>query len=156
MKVLVIDPVKCDGCRSCEIACSMVKEGEAGLYKSRIRTVRFPEEYFFFPSVCLQCEVPYCALVCPTAALSKNLETGVVELIAEKCVGCRMCQVACPFGAIRMVNSLPIKCDLCRGDPACVKVCEPKALTYADADESGTTQRVALGEKMKEARVALE
>lgn len=150
-KSLIIDPAKCIGCRLCEIVCSMVKSGEAGIYQSRIKNIRFYDEYFFYPNVCLQCETPYCALVCPTGALHKNLGTKVVELSKEKCVGCRMCLVACPFGAIYMINSVPIKCDLCEGDPMCVKFCRVEALTYGETEDIGAGRRVLVAEKMKEA-----
>lgn len=149
-KVLIIDSSKCMGCRMCQSVCSIAKTGEAGIYKSRIKNVRFPDEYFFCPSVCLQCESPACALVCPTGALFRNLDTGVVELNKEKCVGCKMCLVSCPFGAISMVDSEIIKCDLCGGDPMCVKFCRPEALTYDEADDIGAGKRVVIAEKIKE------
>ncbi len=151
-KILVIDPEKCNGCRSCETACSTAKEGESDLHKSRVRLITFHDEYFYYPNVCLQCEAPYCALVCPTGALHKNLETGIVELTTERCVGCKMCLVACPFGSISMIDKLATKCDLCGGDPVCIRFCEPKALTYGEPDDISTGKRVALAEKMKGTR----
>ena len=141
-KGLIIDPLKCLGCRACELACSMVKSGESGIYKSCIKNIRFFDDYFFYPNVCAQCETPYCAMVCPTSALSKNLDTGVVELVEDKCVGCKICLVACPFGAIHMVESTPIKCDLCDGDPVCVKFCRPEALVYGETEDIGAGRRV--------------
>jgi len=153
-KVLIVDPSKCVGCRLCQTVCSMVKSGEAGIYKSRIKNIRFPDDYFFAPLVCPQCEIPYCAQVCPTIALTKNPETGVVELKKEKCVGCKMCLVACPFGAIYMDGSVPMKCDLCEGDPMCVKFCRSEALTYGEPEDIGEGKRVGVAEKMKEASAA--
>ena len=150
-KGLIIDPLKCLGCQVCELVCSMVKSGESGIYKSRIKNVRFFDEYFFYPSVCSQCETPYCAMVCPTSALSKNADTGVVELAEDKCVGCKMCLVACPFGAISIVDSKVAKCDLCGGDPVCVKFCRPEALVYGEIEDIGSGRRVVVAEKMKEA-----
>jgi carbon-monoxide dehydrogenase iron sulfur subunit len=150
-KVLVVEPAKCQGCRVCEIVCSMVKTGEAGIYNSPIKNIRFYNEYFFYPNVCLQCETPHCVLVCPTGALNKDLNSGVVELTEEKCVGCKMCLVVCPFGAISMVNSVPIKCDLCGGDPMCVKFCRAGALTYGEIEDIGAGKRVVIADKMKEA-----
>ncbi len=55
-KVLVLDPARCTGCRSCEVACSTIKTGEANPHASRIRMVLFQDEGFFYPNVCLQCE----------------------------------------------------------------------------------------------------
>ena len=71
-KVLIIDPVKCKGCLSCEVVCATRNEGVADLNMSRIRVTSFLKEVFFFPSVCLQCETPHCALVCPVRALNKK------------------------------------------------------------------------------------
>lgn len=150
-KVIIIDAAKCMGCRLCESACSVARTGEAGIYKSRIRNVRFPDEYFFSPNVCHQCESPSCALVCPTAALSKNSDTGVVELDEDKCVGCKMCLVSCPFGAIYMSESKIVKCDLCQGDPVCVKFCRTEALKYGEVEEIGEGKRIEEGVKVKEA-----
>lgn len=134
-KIIVIDPSKCTGCRSCEVVCSMVNAGEAGIYKSRIRTLRFPNENFFLPRVCFQCEKPYCVPTCPTEAISKNRNMGMVEIDEEKCTGCGLCLEACPFGAIFMWDTVAVKCDLCRGDPMCVKYCEQEAITYGEPKE---------------------
>ena len=152
-KVLVVDAVRCDGCRACELACSTVKEGEANLHKSRIRPVRFPDLSFNYPLVCQQCETPLCAAPCPTAALPKDPETGIVQLIKERCVGCKMCLLACPFGAISLVNGFPAKCDLCGGDPACVRLCEPKALALGSPDDLGEAQRLMTAEKLRQVHV---
>ncbi|HID86370.1 MAG TPA: 4Fe-4S dicluster domain-containing protein [Anaerolineae bacterium] len=150
-KVLVLDPAKCTGCRSCEVACSTVKTGEANPYASRIRTVLFQDEGFFYPNVCLQCETPYCALPCPTRALWKDRETGLVEFAEERCVGCKLCLVACPFGAISMVETVSAKCDLCAGDPICVKFCQFGALSYGEPDEISLGKRVVVAGQMKQA-----
>ncbi len=154
-KVLIIDAARCMGCRLCETACSVARTGETGIYKSRIRTVRFPDDYFFSPSVCHQCESPACAQVCPTGALTKNLETGVVDWDKEKCVGCKMCLVSCPFGAIYMVGSEIVKCDLCGGDPVCAKFCRMEALTYGEVEDIGEDKRIAEGTKVKKAAALL-
>ena len=153
-KVLIIDPTKCDGCRSCEVACSTVKEGESNLYKSRIRVIRFTDDCFFYPLVCSQCDSPFCLACCPTSAISKNPETGVVEHDKEKCIACKMCLLFCPFGAVTMVDALPTKCDLCGGDPVCIKFCEPGALTFGESGEAVATKPVTLGEKIQEIYLA--
>ena len=150
-KVLIVDPAKCTGCLSCEAACSTFREGECNLYKGRIRVVRFADELFFYPVVCQQCETPLCAVPCPTAALRKDPATGVVELVRERCVGCKMCLTACPFGAMALVDGFPVKCDLCQGEPACVPLCEPGAITLGEAVEMGQGQRLALAARLKEA-----
>jgi len=129
-KLLVIDPAKCTGCRSCEVVCSMVKEGNIGIYNSRMKTVRFPNEFFYLPRVCFQCDNLYCVSSCSSDAISKDRDSGIVEIDADKCTGCGLCLDACPFGAIIMPDSVAVKCDLCDGDPECVKYCEVEAITY--------------------------
>jgi Fe-S-cluster-containing dehydrogenase component len=97
--------------------------------KTRI-TVRKTGENEYIPLLCLQCEDPACVKVCFTAALSKREESGTVEFDSAKCVSCRMCVVACPFGSIEVsVDDGKIqKCDLCGGDPMCAKFCPSGAL----------------------------
>lgn len=151
-KVLVIDAAKCTGCLSCVVACSVRNEGETNINMSRIKISHFPMEYFYFPSVCLQCETPYCALVCPVGALSKDQDTGVVELNRDKCVGCKLCLLACPFGNLTFVHGVAAKCDLCEGDPVCVKACQWGALAFGEADEIGSDKRVVVASKVFEAQ----
>lgn len=154
-RALIIDPTKCDGCHACEAACSTLKEGQSNPFMSRIRAMAFPEEFFFYPNVCIQCEVPLCSLPCPTSALKKNPETGVVELDQDLCVGCKMCLLACPFGAIAIVNDFPAKCDLCGGDPICVKHCEPRAIIFGEAPKAADSDRLVIGDSVREHYLAL-
>ncbi len=149
-KVLIVDPAKCNGCRSCKVACSIAKEGESNLSKSRIKLIRFPD-CFFYPFVCSQCDFPFCVSYCPASAISKNPETGVVEHDSQRCVGCRMCLLACPFGTITVVSGLPTRCDLCGGDPVCVKFCDPGALAFGEATAK---KRVTLSDKIREIYLA--
>ena len=85
------------------------------------------------PVVCQQCEDPACANICPVQAVSRDAETDAVVVDHDVCVGCRMCTVACPFGAVALDKDQrrAIQCDLCGGvEPWCVRFCEPGALTY--------------------------
>jgi Fe-S-cluster-containing hydrogenase component 2 len=75
-------------------------------------------------------------------AITKNAETGVVEIDKDKCVGCKLCLAECPFGNITMVGDTAVKCNVCEGDPTCVKVCQWKALTYIEADKIGANKRL--------------
>jgi carbon-monoxide dehydrogenase iron sulfur subunit len=149
-KVLVVDAKKCIGCRMCQAICSLVKSGTGSIANARINVLRYDMEGFFYPLVCLQCDVPYCVLACPSGALWKNSETGVVEQDSGKCVGCKMCMIACPFGAISFADGVAIKCDLCEGDPACVKFCEPGALTYGEIESINYAKQEQVGQTMLE------
>lgn len=153
-KGILIDASKCTSCLACEAACSLVKEGEIGRDKSRIHMQLFPEAYFYYPLVCAQCEIAYCALPCPTRALEKNHTTGLVDFSTEKCIGCGMCVVSCPFGAVTVRAGKAVKCDLCGGDPACVKFCETKAIRYGEIEELAEDKRLLTALRFKEASLA--
>jgi len=88
---------------------------------------------------CSQCSRAPCVAVCPMAANAFVPATGANVIDPEKCIGCQMCAMACPFGSILMIErqgqKIPIKCDLCDGDPQCVKFCEPGAIRYEEPQE---------------------
>jgi len=133
--VLVISPEKCISCGTCELACSFAQEGEFIPSHSRISVHRF-EMGITIPMTCFQCDSPACVAACKTGALTKNTETGIVDVNREKCIGCRMCEMACPFGNItyNAVTKNPMKCNLCGGDPECAKYCPTGAIQYLPAD----------------------
>ena len=76
-------------------------------------------------------------------AISKDAETGAVVENTDLCIGCRMCTVACPLGGISInyETGKSIKCDLCGGDPFCVKVCGYGALSYIPLEQDGMKRR---------------
>ena len=133
-RAINIEASKCTGCRMCELACALKKEGAFNPARARIRAVSIPPMPFYGVVTCLQCAEPPCAQVCPTAALNKDGGTGLVNLIEERCVGCMLCLAACPFGGIFFSSerNVAYKCDHCEGDPQCVAVCAPGCLTYTD------------------------
>ncbi len=149
-KTLIVNPDLCIGCRMCEAVCSLVHYGAVGISHARLKVVRYDNEAFFNPVVCMQCEVPYCASVCPSRAISKNQETGVVKVSKKKCTGCKMCLTACPFGAMGFVEDAAIKCDHCGGQPSCVEFCQAKALTYGAPNDIGDTKRISLSDNLLE------
>jgi len=84
-----------------------------------------------FPSVCIQCEDPACMRSCPFNAIERDQSSGSVRVISEKCTACGWCTKTCPLeGAIKIVptSGKAFKCDVCNGDPACVKYCPTEAL----------------------------
>lgn len=134
---LLVDARVCSGCRSCELACSFKHEGAYAPFLSRVRVNKDEESGRDEPVVCRQCGVARCVQACPCGALSREPRTGAVLVDAGLCVRCGECAAACPFGAIRAHpdNALPLICDLCDGDPACVSSCVTGALRYGRAGE---------------------
>lgn len=135
-KVLYIDPSKCTGCRTCELVCSIKNEGMANPALSRIRVVADKYRGLRVPMVCQQCEEAVCVSVCPTGALRRDGELGIVRHDKDRCIGCKLCVLACPFGGagINPLSGEIFKCELCDGDPECVKFCEEKAIMYLEPD----------------------
>lgn len=125
----VIIPRNCTGCRTCELSCAMVKGKNGVLGRSRIRVFPTGNERYMQMN-CLQCVEAACAKVCPTKALRRNERTGAIDLESGLCIGCALCEAACPFGHIWFDRGTgrPLKCDLCGGDPTCVKFCPHRAL----------------------------
>ena len=139
---LVIDPQKCTGCEQCEMACSFEHYGIFNPARSRIRVFEFEHGRLAIPYACTQCDEAWCMQVCPTGALMRNAATGAVELTAAKCVGCKVCTIACPYGTISYnpQNGKVDKCDLCGGDPACARICPTGAIQYESANTQGDAQ----------------
>jgi anaerobic carbon-monoxide dehydrogenase iron sulfur subunit len=141
--ILLVDPEKCTLCKSCMLACSLVKAKECNPMRSRIGVVRVLESGLNIPVVCRQCAKPLCADVCPTGAITRKEETGAMVVRSELCVGCQMCTIACPLAGISMDPSgeTAVKCDLCDGDPMCVKNCAYEALTFLAGSEATYKKR---------------
>lgn len=135
MKRLKVIPERCTGCESCVLSCSFVHEGFFNLDFSRVLVDRDTEHAQFTPRVCVQCAEHPCVEVCPVGALSVEPTTGAIQLAEERCVGCRRCVDACPYGGVcfHEERGLPLICNLCGGDPECVKACQmPKALEFVE------------------------
>ena len=129
---------KCTGCSICESVCSLQHFGvvarplsaikvEKDYYNWVIRTR--PHVMTITRKVCLQCPgKSACMVACPAEAISRV--DGAVVIDKEKCTKCGTCVRACPYGAVTLVRKQLVKCDLCGGDPQCVKWCPPKVLEY--------------------------
>lgn len=148
------NPDLCIGCRTCMIGCVVAHEGrhifeiDPDSYSFNPKLHMVKTAILSVPVQCKHCEDPACMQVCPTSAISRKEHCIVID--TEKCMGCKSCMEACPFGAIDMAVQAGVcqadgkermvanKCDLCYGlekGPACVRVCPTEALTFV-TDES--------------------
>ena len=134
VKQLVVDPEKCNGCRKCESVCSQRHQGISNPALSRIRVIPGEREGFHLPTHCQHCQNPPCMAVCPREAISRDEELNRVLVDYGRCIACKMCVSACPFGVMQFneERGQTFKCDLCDGDPQCVRFCEPKAIDYVE------------------------
>jgi len=131
-KALYADPDKCTGCNRCASVCAALKTGAFAPTRAHIRINNYPHHGFSAPSLCFQCPSAACHKACPSDAISRNAVDALV-VDAEKCTACGSCIAACPYGMIELAESgAAAKCDLCNGDPACVKECFPGALSFAE------------------------
>ena len=140
-KMIAVNIEKCTGCGTCELMCSFRHHGEFNPRKARIRKTIFLHDELAVPVVCTQCEEAWCQSICPSGAISRTVleesNAAVVQVDESRCLGCKMCQVACPFGNIAVGSSGHAeKCDLCDGDPQCVKFCPRGALRFIDSERS--------------------
>jgi anaerobic carbon-monoxide dehydrogenase iron sulfur subunit len=116
------------------LVCSFMHGDECNYHDSRIQIASEEARGRHTPVLCHFCDDPPCAAACPVEALSKHPQTGAIAVDPELCTGCEACVSACPFNAMLFnpKNQRPFTCDLCRGNPECVKVCQlPEALVYA-------------------------
>lgn len=144
MERIVWDRTKCVGCRMCEAICALTHEGEFNPTKARIKVVRTVEDGLLYPVAvfCMHCEEPYCQAVCPVGAPYRD-ERGAMIIDESKCIGCKLCEMACPVGAITVhpEKHVALKCDRCKGmeEPQCVKFCSKRyaALSLVQAEKVG-------------------
>ena len=128
----------------CEIACSLHQDGVVNPAAARVAIVGWAEEGLHVPAVCLQCDVAGCERVCQPGAIGRNAATGALIVNYDLCIGCRMCVVGCPYGAmtVQPVGGRVIKCNLCEGEPRCVCFCETGALRFVEPAEVCLSKRV--------------
>ena len=155
--VLLIDGNKCTGCSMCVLVCSFSKTKTFNPARSRIRIVNWEEQGEIVPVVCQQCEEPVCMACCPVDAISKNEETGLVEINRQVCINCSICRKVCPFGGplLDPVSGEVVICDRCGGNPACVEVCPIGVLQYVKADRNSARRKLGVMGKIRESIVGL-
>lgn len=161
----LIDMTKCTGCRGCQVACKQWNQLEAeqteffngegyqnppAMSEYTYTRIKFRDyekngqnEFAFYKEMCMHCDDPACASVCPVGAFVKT-DKGPVIYQADRCIGCRFCMIACPFGIPKYEWSkgLPLvkKCTGCYDrvqeglKPACATTC-PTAISYGPRDE---------------------
>jgi Fe-S-cluster-containing dehydrogenase component len=141
-KQLFIDPQRCIGCRACEAACSECP-GHGGYPMIHLDDVARGTTVQTAPTVCMHCEDPACAAVCPADAIWKGPDGVVHTAMTERCIGCANCVLACPFGVPKHEARLELmlKCDLCYDRtsrdlrPMCATVCPSGAIFYGTRAE---------------------
>ncbi len=165
---MVIDLSRCTGCRACAVACKAEHNVPLGNFRSYVNQVETVHgstvKRHFLPRMCNHCEHPPCAKVCPVGATYRR-EDGVVAVRKDRCIGCRYCTVACPYGARcfqwhrgdsgdgldwpSRTYGVVDKCDLCLHriengvEPACVNTCPANARVFGDmADPESEVSRL--------------
>jgi Fe-S-cluster-containing dehydrogenase component len=178
----VIDLDTCVGCHACAVACKEWNAGGIagpltdenpygkdpfGVWFNRVHSYEVEPPAasgnaamtVHFPRSCLHCETPACVTVCPTGASYKRAEDGIVLVDEDKCIGCKLCSWACPYGAreYSAVEGVMKKCTLCvdriynehldeiERQPACVQACPTRARHFGDLGDpqSRVSQLVA-------------
>ena len=176
---LVIDLNVCVGCHACVTSCKEWNAaGEAGgmadfnaygrdptgTFFNRVQTFEVGEypntQTVHFPKSCLHCEDPPCVPVCPTGASYKREEDGIVLVDYDKCIGCKYCAWACPYGAreLDQYEKVMKKCTLCvdritdqtlpepERRPACVMACPTSARLFGDIHDPDSEVSTAIRE----------
>ncbi len=137
-----IDPNRCIGCQACVQACSEC-DTHKGTSMIQLDYVERSMSTQTVPVVCMHCDSPTCAEVCPADAIKKT-EDGVVQSARKpRCIACNNCVLACPFGIPKMLDdqALMMKCDMCYDrtsigkKPMCATVCPSGALLFTTAEE---------------------
>jgi Fe-S-cluster-containing dehydrogenase component len=141
-KYFFIDPNRCIGCKSCVEACTEcdTHKGHSMIHLEVVDRSISPQTV---PVVCMHCDTPTCAEVCPADAI-KRTSDGVVQTARKpRCIACNNCVLACPFGVPKMNTKfeLMMKCDMCYDrtsigkQPMCTTVCPSRALHYGTWEE---------------------
>ena len=151
--------VDCIGCRACEIACKDKNGLAPGPRFRRVQYIEggtYPDVYAYKVNMsCNHCESPACLPTCPTGAIFKRKQDGIVDIDSTLCIGCRRCEAACPCGAPQFIPDLNIvsKCNMCVDEieagrkPYCVMACMMRVLDIGPVEKiwNGELDSVAIG-----------
>ena len=148
---LSFDRNRCTGCMACVVACRDQNDWRSdGAGFRRISTTEkgpYPANLSCRTIACRHCKNAPCLDACPTGALFRHADTGIVDVNLELCDGCRNCAEACPFDAPLFTSDGKMaKCDLCRVRlahnllPACVHTCTTGALHFGELEEPSKTK----------------
>lgn len=139
----LVNTSNCVDCQECVEACRRANEtrAEAPARRQVMPATTGSGQSVYVSTGCMQCESPACMTVCPAAAIAKD-KGGIVTVDHEKCIGCKYCYQACPFGVPHYVSEGMDKCDCCLEagvelgkKPYCVRACKFRALYYGTLDE---------------------
>ena len=157
-KALYIDYEKCTGCRLCELVCAVKHYGISNPTRSRIKVMKWEQEGIYVPMSCQQCQDAPCLNICPVKAISRDEELARVMVDYDKCIGCRLCVAVCPFGAMsfNVIDRQVLKCDLCDGEPQCVRFCDRKAVDFVSPDEVSIDKRRTAAERLSKVKEAAD
>jgi Fe-S-cluster-containing hydrogenase component 2 len=142
MRHIVLNTETCAGCSTCGTVCSLYHEGAVSPSLARLRiTDHYVEGHRIEGYVCKQCTAPECLHACrtkATGALHLDKKTGAKIIDPAICNGCKLCIEACPLHPNSPIyyhaeKKICFKCDLCGGEPLCVKFCPEAALTFPEA-----------------------
>ncbi|HQI01924.1 MAG TPA: 4Fe-4S dicluster domain-containing protein [Deltaproteobacteria bacterium] len=163
---MVIDLKLCINCNACTMACKAAHGTQPGVFWNKVlekESGKYPNvTRLFIPVLCNHCREPLCETVCPTGATYKS-EDGLVLVDYEKCIGCKACISACPYGVrtyvdrerfyfpntpipynvdeLRGIEGVVQKCTFCSNrlkageEPACVEVCPPSCRVFGDLND---------------------
>lgn len=151
MKKIILYPERCTGCRLCESTCALYNEKMNDLSRSRIRVIKKHSLGLSAPIVCLQCKKPPCLKACSVDAIRRDSD-GLVSIDYELCIDCEACVTECPFGVMIALPDKVVKCELCNGDPQCVKLCATGAIEYTDPEAVTQRRRLASVNALLEGR----
>lgn len=159
--IMRLDLRRCINCKACEVHCKSQHNVPQGVKLGVLVTVRPTEASkdskiisAFTP--CFHCAQPWCVAVCPTGAMVRREEDGIVYVKKELCVGCKACTVVCPWRVPQWdeTSGRILKCDYCRDrleaglKPACVTACTAHALSFGSPNEDAIRTRESFGKAL--------